>query len=219
MFMFTKLADLPRVTTVPTFEPEPALELDPAITSDVYKLGYLGALRAQERDLAASRRATRARALFQAMLEAGIRPLQNKAVQRYKTTAILRIWLRACGYQALTLLTWVGMMKAAVVMRPEIGIPLGVVAIIGGFVVSLGIWAIERPLAWGWRDLSLQGYERPIPMAALAVALKAEALAPTASLYVEELHQGAYVADPFLLLRVDGLEVYLAAWDEPRFTA
>lgn len=79
-----------------------------------------------------------------------------------------------------------------------------------------GHWGVT----WHWEVTPLAGYKKPVPAAALELAVRIAEAMPEAIFQVDELQrhsQRPAMNDPFLIVRAGTARYYIAHWDEPTF--
>jgi len=79
----------------------------------------------------------------------------------------------------------------------------------------------DRNFSWNWAIWPIADYKKPIPEFAISRAVSiAEKLTESKipfDFVVEELTKRWESADPFLVLRVSGVKIYIDVWEEPGF--
>jgi hypothetical protein len=174
-------------------------------------LGY----HANEVDPAGRHRAVLARTLK----DAGIEPLDKRAVARYQASErrfANRFWWKI-GAVMVTLAAFENVMYASR-GTASVGDQEAVYVIGGAFVLGVAMAAAFIRKSWfQWVTKSLIGYDRPVPEFALAYALAIKRENPDVEFHVEELVREDHVADPFLVVYFGQAAAYIAVWDEPKF--
>lgn len=87
------------------------------------------------------------------------------------------------------------------------------------------IWVAADTFSWNtslrghpsWERVAREDYEDFIPAPALGVLERVRAMFPRASFYVDKLVQNESIIDPFLIAEIDGVDYYVAVWDEDDF--
>jgi hypothetical protein len=213
MFMFLRLADIPRVTAL---EPQTGqiterTELSSPVFLDAHRrLGYAGAAAESTNAQKVKARESLEQRLTESLLAVGIHPLNAASVRTYKAQTYAKRWLKATFLQ-LGVLALLGIPSYTSLLKYDS------MCIVVAFFASLGIWLTIQPANWSWQEEQLHGYDRPIPQAVLSVALRAFDVAPRGRLHVHEFRERSHVADPFLVLHIDDVRIFLAAWEEPSF--
>lgn len=176
------------------------------------------------------------------LADLGIQPFTAESVASYKAAQVAKhrppLWHRVLGFidrhlgletVALNLLVGfimfflTGVITIVLEFLTDVSVALGFWEMVVGAVGALAIfvWAptilgrpIKEPARWQLALFYRYG-EVPLPVSRTAELVRRRL--PAGELLVDELVQHEYRLDPFLVLRHEGEDYYLAVWDETDF--
>ncbi len=107
-----------------------------------------------------------------------------------------------CGFLALSVSSWFWL-----------ALPLAALHVIA----DMYIWNKSLRGHPSWQRVSHDDYEDFIPVQVLGALERVRAMFPRASFYIDKLVQNETIIDPFLVANIDGVDYYIAVWDEDDF--
>lgn len=175
------------------------------------------------------RRRAPARGVAEALAAAGVRPYDPAQVEKYKAEKVAGTARRLVCWKVLASVAVLALIAAgwaflfpwdgtSNVRQSDAGVGLWLTSVL--FVSMLaGLWGTWLPDSW--QESELKWFRGEVPTWVLATALdvkrELDARKIEHGLLVNYLGRRQELADPFLVLSVSGLHLYLEAWDEPGF--
>lgn len=160
--------------------------------------------------------------------EAEARPFTKGSIEKYKQEVTKNANPRFLFWHSVARLAFgISMFGVLVCLGPallgwfvswKIGLSFvgGVVVLVGTIILLEGK---NTKYPGSWKVVPLKGYAEPVPEFVLHQAIKIKEGLPKAEFFVHQFVQNEKVLDPFLVVRHEDEEHFIAVWDEPKFEA
>lgn len=161
----------------------------------------------------------------------GVNVFDQKSVEWYQRVAIFKVryfmYAQYLIYPILLLPAAYGLARLSMMFKDP-SFPAVAFGLLAAIMLCLSITSLIAYIVrtatltshynLSWDTQSIMSYDKPVPEDVLRTAIAIRDALPKSELVVEELRAKKRVVDPFLFVVYKEVRLYVAVWDEPKFT-